>query len=87
MGWWSDRVLPRCVERALSSGQVMELRREVCAGLTGRVLEIGFGREATWLLVRRVGLDGERLVAADAAVIRPSGRDRWRRWGGSASSS
>jgi ubiquinone/menaquinone biosynthesis C-methylase UbiE len=43
MGWWTDRVLPRCMDRALSSEPVMEVRREACAGLSGRVLEIGFG--------------------------------------------
>jgi ubiquinone/menaquinone biosynthesis C-methylase UbiE len=43
MGWWTERVLPRCMDRALSTGQVMELRHDVCGGLLGRVLEIGFG--------------------------------------------
>jgi SAM-dependent methyltransferase len=97
MGWWSERVLPRCVDRSLSTPPVMELRREVCAGLSGRVLEIGFGSglnvglypaavtsvdavepsDLAWRLsaerraryavpVTRVGLDGERLAAADA---------------------
>ena len=74
----------------------MELRRDVCAGLRGRVLEIGFGSglnvglypaavtrvdavepsDLAWELstarraqsavpVERVGLDGQRLAAAD----------------------
>ena len=43
MGVWSDRVVPRLTDKALSTGDVMELRGQVCAGLTGRVLEIGFG--------------------------------------------
>lgn len=43
MGLWTDRVVPRLVERALSTDDVMELRRLACAGLHGRVLEIGFG--------------------------------------------
>jgi ubiquinone/menaquinone biosynthesis C-methylase UbiE len=74
----------------------MELRREVCTGLTGRVLEIGFGSglnidcypasvtavdavepsDVGWKLseerrgrssvdIQRVGLDGQRLDAAD----------------------
>ena len=98
MGWWGERVLPRCVERSLSTGPVMELRQDVCRGLTGRVLEIGFGSglnvtaypsavtavhavepsDLAWELsadrrmrsgvpVERVGLDGERLDAADAS--------------------
>jgi len=96
MGWWSERVLPRCVDRSLSTAPVMELRRDVCAGLRGRVLEIGFGSglnvglypaavtrvdavepsDLAWELstarraqsavpVERVGLDGQRLAAAD----------------------
>jgi ubiquinone/menaquinone biosynthesis C-methylase UbiE len=43
MGWWSESVVPRVNDRSLSTKPVMKLRREVCAGLSGRVLEIGFG--------------------------------------------
>src|SRR4051812_1025407 len=42
VGWWSERVVPRVNDKSLSAKPVMELRREVCRGLTGRVLEIGF---------------------------------------------
>ena len=43
MGVWADRVVPRLTEASLSSGELGELRREACAPLTGRVLELGFG--------------------------------------------
>lgn len=43
MSWWEERVLPRLVDRALSTGPVQKLRAQVCEGLEGRVLEIGFG--------------------------------------------
>jgi SAM-dependent methyltransferase len=43
MAFWTDRVVPRITDRALSSSDVMELRSLACAGLSGRVLEIGFG--------------------------------------------
>ena len=43
MGMWSDRVVPHLTDRALRAPEIAELRAEVCAGLTGRVLEIGFG--------------------------------------------
>jgi len=43
MGIWSDRVVPHLTDRALSAPEIAELRAEVCAGLTGRVVEIGFG--------------------------------------------
>jgi ubiquinone/menaquinone biosynthesis C-methylase UbiE len=35
--------VPRCADRALSTAPIMRLRHEACAGLSGRVLEIGFG--------------------------------------------
>ena len=43
MTFWDERVVPRMVEVALRSREVGELRDRVCAGLHGRVLEIGFG--------------------------------------------
>lgn len=43
MGWWEAHVVPRLVDVTCSQRAIMDLRREVCAGLTGRVLEIGFG--------------------------------------------
>lgn len=43
MGVWGNQVVPRLTDRALSSGEITELRARVCAGLTGRVVEIGFG--------------------------------------------
>ena len=43
VSWWERRVVPRLVEKALSSGDVRRERTLVCEGLSGRVLEIGFG--------------------------------------------
>ena len=43
MGVWADRVVPRLTDRALGNREIGELRTAVCAGLGGRVLEIGFG--------------------------------------------
>ena len=43
MGLWSDRLLPRVVDRALRSPEVDALRASTLAGLSGQVLEIGFG--------------------------------------------
>ncbi|CAN5388861.1 class I SAM-dependent methyltransferase [soil metagenome] len=96
MGWWEERVVPGLVDRALRGREIGDLRAETCRGLSGRVLEIGFGgglnlrhlpagvevleavepsdrgwalserrRARTTLEVRRVGLDGQRLVADD----------------------
>jgi SAM-dependent methyltransferase len=40
---WDERVLPRLTDRSLRGHEVGELRDATCTGLTGRVLEIGFG--------------------------------------------
>lgn len=43
MSLWTDRVLPRLVDRALGSPEVARERAAACAPLRGRVLELGFG--------------------------------------------
>ncbi|MCR1783107.1 class I SAM-dependent methyltransferase [Nocardioides carbamazepini] len=43
MRFWDDRVVPVLVDKMLSTGPVHKERRAVCSGLTGRVLEVGFG--------------------------------------------
>ena len=43
MGFWRDQVVPRVVDRALAGPDVQEMRRRVCAGLQGDVVEVGFG--------------------------------------------
>jgi ubiquinone/menaquinone biosynthesis C-methylase UbiE len=43
MGWYGDRVLPRVVDRTLGERTTGALRERTCAGLTGEVVEIGFG--------------------------------------------
>lgn len=43
MGWWEERVVPHVVDRALRGKEIGDWRDRCCAGLTGRVLEIGFG--------------------------------------------
>lgn len=98
MGWWEERVVPHLVDRSLRGPEIGAWRERCCAGLTGRVLEIGFGsglnaryypgtvarvdavepsdrawelsarrRAASEASVHRVGLDGQRLAAEDAA--------------------
>jgi SAM-dependent methyltransferase len=43
MSWWDEHVVPRVVDRALAGDDVEVLREQACVGLSGRVLEIGFG--------------------------------------------
>ena len=57
MGWWEDHVVPRLVDVTCGQRPIMERRREVCEGLYGRVVEIGFG-------------SGLNLGALPAAVTR-----------------
>lgn len=43
MKWYDERVLPRLIDLTCGSRQMDPLRERVCAGLTGDVVEIGFG--------------------------------------------
>ncbi|MFP5220061.1 MAG: class I SAM-dependent methyltransferase [Actinomycetes bacterium] len=43
MGWYREQVVPRIVDVACGMKTAEPYRRRVCAGLTGEVVEIGFG--------------------------------------------
>ncbi|MFI8520866.1 class I SAM-dependent methyltransferase [Streptomyces sp. NPDC085481] len=43
MGFYAKQIVPRIVDVACGADQARDLRRRVCAGLEGEVLEIGFG--------------------------------------------
>jgi ubiquinone/menaquinone biosynthesis C-methylase UbiE len=43
MGFYRDSVLPRIVNVVCAVGEAKQLRERACAGLTGEVVEIGFG--------------------------------------------
>lgn len=43
MGFYGDQVLPRCINLVCSTKTVRPLRERACAGLHGRVVEVGFG--------------------------------------------
>ena len=43
MGFYDHHVLPRIIDLACGLKVVRPLRRRVCAGLEGDVLEVGFG--------------------------------------------
>lgn len=43
MGLWTDHVVPRIANKALGTAEVRRMRDRVCAGLSGDVVEIGFG--------------------------------------------
>ncbi len=43
MAWWTEHVVPRVTDATLRGRAVGESRARTCAGLSGRVLELGFG--------------------------------------------
>lgn len=43
MGFYEDRILPHLVDRALGSPPFEKARARVCSGLSGEVIEVGFG--------------------------------------------
>lgn len=43
MGLWTDHAVPRIVDRALNTKEIPPLRARTCLGLSGDVVEIGFG--------------------------------------------
>ena len=43
MGWYRNQVVPRMANALLSTKTTGQTRERVCAGLTGTVVEIGFG--------------------------------------------
>jgi SAM-dependent methyltransferase len=43
MGFWEQRVVPRMVELTCGMKALEPMRADACDGLTGRVLELGFG--------------------------------------------
>jgi len=43
MRWWTEHVVPRVTDASLRGRAIGESRALACAGLSGRVLELGFG--------------------------------------------
>jgi len=43
MGFYEDRILPHIIELTCGAKPLRKLRDQTCAGLTGEVLEVGFG--------------------------------------------
>lgn len=86
--WWEDAVLPVCIDQACGVNGLRPYRREVCAGLAGTVVEIGFGSglnlpylpvEVERLLVVEPHQKGMRLasdrLAACPTPVEVTGRD------------
>ena len=66
MGFYVDRALPRITDVALSGKELSKLRARVCEGLSGEVLEVGFGSGRN---VPHYSPAVERVQAVDPATV------------------
>ena len=65
VSFYSNQILPRLTNRVLAGKEFTKIRARVAAGLTGDVLEIGFG---SGLNVPHYPVQVERVLAVDPAT-------------------
>jgi ubiquinone/menaquinone biosynthesis C-methylase UbiE len=65
VGFYREHVLPRLVDRACGTGELRRWRRQVTAGLSGTVVEIGFG---SGLNLPAYPAEVERVYAVEPAL-------------------
>ncbi len=66
MGFYSERVLPRLTDKVLGNHEFTLIRARVAAGLSGEVLEVGFG---SGLNVPHYPQAVTRVLAVDPAMV------------------
>jgi ubiquinone/menaquinone biosynthesis C-methylase UbiE len=66
MGFYGDQVLPRVTDLVMSRGEYSEIRARVAAGLSGEVLEVGFGSGLNIVNYPRAVI---RVLAVDPATV------------------
>jgi SAM-dependent methyltransferase len=66
VGVWNDRLLPRCIDVVMRNGEIEALRERVCAGLSGTVVEIGFG---SGLNMPHLPPTVERVLAVEPSAV------------------
>ncbi|MFL6089578.1 MAG: class I SAM-dependent methyltransferase [Aeromicrobium sp.] len=67
MGLWGDRILPHVIDAACGAKDVLPLRERACAGLSGTVLELGFGSGLNCALYPAAVTDVLAVEPADTA--------------------
>lgn len=66
MGVWGEQVVPRFTRKALGAARHHEVRARVCAGLSGEVVEVGFG---SGLNVRHYPAAVSRVTAVEPSEV------------------
>lgn len=66
MGCYADRILPRAIDVLMRGGDLSAIRARVAAGLSGEVLEVGFG---SGLNVAHYPPAVTRVLAVDPATV------------------
>ena len=66
MGFYSDRVLPRAMDVVMRGDELAAVRARVASGLSGEVLEVGFG---SGLNVAHYPPTVTRVLAVDPATV------------------
>ncbi|HVC71600.1 MAG TPA: class I SAM-dependent methyltransferase [Acidimicrobiales bacterium] len=66
MVFYQEQVLPRLINLALGGKAFHRIRNRVASGLSGRVLEVGFG---SGLNVGHYPSDVDRVLAVDPAIV------------------
>jgi ubiquinone/menaquinone biosynthesis C-methylase UbiE len=66
MGFYGEQLLPRFIDKACGTGDMVTWRRRAVAGLSGTVVEIGFG---SGLNVPLYPAEVERVLAVEPSVV------------------
>ena len=66
MGLWHDQLLPRFTDKALASDDVASVRAEATSGLSGAIVELGFG---SGLNVRHYPPDVRNVHAVEPSEV------------------
>ncbi len=66
VGFYREHVLPRLIDRACGTAELDKWRSDVVAGLSGRVVEIGFG---SGLNLRHYPREVEQVLAVEPAAV------------------